>query len=73
MSNTLYNKEGTIVMNRKFRNLAWGAAILAIALLNIVDILPDWTTYVAVFTLPLLAVLDHRSGKSECGMCRLTR
>lgn len=60
-------------MNRKLRTLAWAAAILGVALLNIFDILPDWTTYVAVFTLPLLAILDHRSGKSECGMCTLKR
>ena len=58
-------------MNRRIRTLAWAAAILAVALLNIFDILPDWTTYVAVFTLPLLAVLDHRSGKSGCGACTL--
>jgi hypothetical protein len=60
-------------MNRKIRTLAWAAAILSVALLNIFDILPDWTTYVAVFTLPLLAILDRRNGTSECGMCALKR
>ena len=60
-------------MSRKIRNLAWAAAILSVALLNIFDILPDWTTYVAILTLPLLAALDARKGKSECGMCTLKR
>lgn len=35
--------------------LLWGLAIFAVALLNIVDVLPDWATIAAILTLPLLA------------------
>ncbi|GGD61405.1 hypothetical protein [Croceicoccus mobilis] len=41
-------------MTRKTAFL-WGAAILMVALLNIIDILPDWATFAAVLTLPLMA------------------
>ena len=30
----------------------WGLAVLAVALLNIADVLPDWTTFAAILTLP---------------------
>lgn len=33
----------------------WGLAVGLIALLNIVEALPDWTTIAAVLTLPLFA------------------
>ena len=56
-------------MNQKFLNLVWAAAILGVALLYIVDILPDWSTYLAIFTLPLLAILNRRNGKAGCGTC----
>ena len=36
----------------------WGLAILAVALLNILDVLPDWTTFAAILTLPLAAVIS---------------
>jgi len=32
--------------------LVWAFAVIAIALLNIVDVLPDWTTIAAVLTAP---------------------
>ena len=35
------------------RALFWGIAVIAIALLNIVDVLPDWTTFAAILTAPL--------------------
>ncbi|MEL7729803.1 hypothetical protein AAG612_09710 [Citromicrobium bathyomarinum] len=34
--------------------LLWGALILVVALLNIVDVLPDWATFAAVLSLPLM-------------------
>ncbi len=45
--------------------ILWGAAILTIALLNIVDVLPDWTTITAVLTLPLVA--NWRCSGARCG------
>lgn len=39
----------------------WAAAILGVALLNIADILPDWTTFAAILTLPLLATVTGRN------------
>ena len=47
-------------MDRKFA-IAWGAAIMAVAVLNIIDVLPDWTTIAAVVTLPLCASLSRTS------------
>jgi hypothetical protein len=38
-------------MNRKLvRN--WAAGVALVALLNILGVLPDWTTFVAVLALP---------------------
>ena len=37
---------------------AWGIAVGAVALLNILDVLPVWTTIAAVLALPL-AVRPH--------------
>ena len=37
-------------MNPRVRNLVWAAAVFCIALLNIFDILPDWSTFLAIFT-----------------------
>lgn len=45
--------------------MAWGAAIVAVGLLNIADILPDWTTIAAVLTLPLFA--SWRCAGTRCG------
>ena len=36
--------------------ILWGLAILAVALLNIVDVLPDWATIAAILTLPFVAI-----------------
>ncbi|MBT0670020.1 hypothetical protein HT136_16770 [Novosphingobium profundi] len=48
-------------MNRNV-SLAWGAAVIGVALLNIADILPDGATILAILTLPALAVLRSRKG-----------
>ena len=58
-------------MNPRVRNLVWAAAVVCIALLNIFDILPDWSTFLAIFTLPLLAILNRRRGNTDCGVCAL--
>ena len=42
------------------RALFWGFAVIAIALLNIVDVLPDWTTFAAILTAPFFLA------SSEC-------
>ena len=42
--------------------IAWGAAVLSVALLNIADVLPDWATFAAVMTLPFVA----GNGPSQC-------
>jgi len=39
-------------MNPRVRNLLWATAVLCVALLNIFDMLPDWSTFLAIFTLP---------------------
>lgn len=36
----------------KLRPIYWGAAVLLIAILNIVEVLPDWATIAAVLTAP---------------------
>ena len=41
----------------KIHAILWAAAILFVALLNIVDVLPDWATIAAVLTLPFMAAL----------------
>lgn len=45
--------------------ILWGAAILLVAILNILDVLPDWATFVAVLTLPLMAT--WRCGRARGG------
>ncbi|MDR7100912.1 hypothetical protein [Croceicoccus sp. BE223] len=45
--------------------MAWGAAIVAVGLLNIADVLPDWTTIAAILTLPLVA--SWRCAGTRCG------
>lgn len=37
--------------------IAWGTAVVAVAMFNIADVLPDWATFAAVLTLPFVA--DH--------------
>ncbi|NCP19664.1 MAG: hypothetical protein GW855_10970 [Erythrobacter sp.] len=39
----------------KISPFLWGAAIILVALLNIADVLPDWTTIAAILTLPFVA------------------
>lgn len=39
----------------KFTPFLWGLAVGLIAVLNILEVLPDWTTITAVLTLPFVA------------------
>jgi len=50
-------------MTRKI-SLIWTAGIFAVAGLNVLDVLPDWTTIAAVLTLPLMAAA---SANRRCG------
>ena len=44
----------------------WGIAVLLVAILNIVGVLPDWTTIAAVLTLPFVAAMTGmRCGRSK--------
>lgn len=47
-------------MTGKKTNLIWGGVVMAIAVLNILDVLPDWTTIAAVLTLPFMASVAQR-------------
>jgi len=49
-------------MSRKV-SILWALAILGVALLNIADILPDWTTIAAILTLPAMAAVRIRKGR----------
>ncbi len=42
--------------------LAWGAAIIMVALLNVVEVLPDWATLTAILTLPFASAVTNRRG-----------
>ncbi|WP_374407557.1 hypothetical protein [Pelagerythrobacter sp.] len=39
----------------KIKPHVWAFAVMAVAVLNILDVLPDWTTIAAILTIPLLA------------------
>jgi hypothetical protein len=44
----------------------WGIAVLLVAILNIVGVLPDWTTIAAILTLPFVAAMTGmRCGRSK--------
>lgn len=42
-----------------FKLFLWGTAILLVGVLNILDVLPDWTTIAAVLTLPFVAAVTR--------------
>ncbi|MCJ1961713.1 hypothetical protein [Novosphingobium mangrovi (ex Hu et al. 2023)] len=44
-------------------SLLWGAAVMGVALLNIAEILPDWTTITAILTMPAMVALRIRKGR----------
>lgn len=41
-------------MNRKLVSI-WALGVTLIAALNILDVLPDWTTFAAILTLPFFS------------------
>ncbi|MFT4057218.1 MAG: hypothetical protein QM681_22125 [Novosphingobium sp.] len=41
-------------MNRKLVPI-WAVGVTIVAVLNILDVLPDWATFAAVLTLPVLS------------------
>lgn len=45
------------------RPLLWATAVMTVAVLNIVEVLPDWTTIAAVLTVPLFVA-------ARCGAAR---
>ena len=47
--------------------ITWALAILAVALLNILDILPDWTTFAVVVAMPAFAVSSARRCAARAG------
>ncbi|MGV2494769.1 hypothetical protein [Pelagerythrobacter aerophilus] len=48
------------------RPFLWALAVIAVAVLNIVEVLPDWTTIAAVLTLPFFAAVTG----TRCGRAR---
>lgn len=49
-----------------FKPFHWGLAVGFIALLNILEVLPDWTTIAAVLTLPFFAPAT----RTRCALVR---
>ena len=45
------------------RPFLWAFAVIAVGALNILDVLPDWTTIAAVLTLPFMAATT----RNRCG------
>ncbi|WP_299308723.1 hypothetical protein [uncultured Croceicoccus sp.] len=43
--------------------MAWGLAVIVVAVINILDVLPDWATFAAILTLPFFTV--RRCGASR--------
>lgn len=44
-------------------SILWALAIMGVALLNVFEILPDWTTIAAILTLPAMAAVRVRKGR----------
>ena len=60
MTNKLYTIAMELVIMSRKVSFAWGAVVIAVALLNIADVLPDWTTIAAILTLPVMATRQGR-------------
>lgn len=48
--------------------ILWALAIIGVALLNVIDVLPDWTTIAAILTLPAMSAVRVRPG--SCSLSR---
>lgn len=67
MTNTLYRRERELVIMPTRIAITWALAILAVAVLNILDVLPDWTTFAAVVAMPAFAVSSARRCAARAG------
>lgn len=45
------------------RPFLWAFAVIGVAVLNVIEVLPDWTTVAAVLTLPFMAA----TARNRCG------
>lgn len=52
------------------RPFLWVLAVIVVAVLNIAEVLPDWTTIAAVLTLPFFAAATRNRCGSACGNAR---
>tara|TARA_R100001129_G_scaffold179021_1_gene155449 strand:- start:172 stop:345 length:174 start_codon:yes stop_codon:yes gene_type:complete len=43
----------------------WALFVLTVAVLNILDVLPDWTTFAAILTLPALSAWNCLSRRES--------
>ena len=50
--------------------ILWGVLIVVVALLNIVDVLPDWATPAAVLSLPLMTALGCLTRRADVARVR---
>ncbi|KWV94938.1 hypothetical protein [Erythrobacter sp. AP23] len=64
MTNNLYIRERTIAMSARKQALFWAGAMLAIAVLAVLDVVPQEVAQFSVLVLPVLAWLGimPRSG-----------
>jgi len=50
-------------------SLLWGGGVIAVALLNIAEVLPDWTTIAAILTMPAMVALRIRKRRTHGKGC----
>lgn len=66
MTSFLYSMPMELVIVKSFKPYLWGFAVLLVATLNIIDVLPDWTTLAAILTFPFAATATaKRCGRSK--------
>jgi hypothetical protein len=64
MTNRLYILTRELVIVKICVSGAWAGAILGVAVLNIIEVLPGWTTMAAILTLPF--VMSARRPHRRC-------
>ena len=62
MTNTLYTTTRKVCIMPLKVTILWALAIIGVALLNVLDVLPDGATIVAILTLPAMAAVRARKG-----------
>ena len=50
---------------KSYRPYLWALFVLTVAVLNILDVLPDWTTFAAILTLPALSAWNCLSRRES--------